>query len=127
MKSGKKRAAEIKTRHNQRALKRRSGKTEPLREPHSFLTAPVNEALLAPYKSCGVPKFVERGFYVAAPFRCAGCGAAEIWMATQQKWWYEVAKDYVYSTAKLCRPCWCKEQERRDGARRVHLKGLANK
>jgi Probable zinc-ribbon domain len=127
MKSGKKRAAEIRARRNQRALKRLRGKTEAPREPHAHLTAPVNEASLAPYKSYGVPKFVERGFYVAVPFRCVGCGAAEIWTATQQKWWYEVAKGYVYSTAKFCRPCRCKEQERRGGARRVHLKGLANK
>jgi hypothetical protein len=127
MKSGKKRAAEIKIRRNQRTVKRLSGNTEAPREPRSFLTAPVNEALLAPYKSYGVPKFVERGFYVAVPFRCAGCGAAEIWTATQQKWWYEVAKGYVYSTAKLCRPCRRKEQGRRDRARRVHLKGLANR
>jgi hypothetical protein len=95
--------------------------------PHSFLTAPVNESLLAPYNSYGVPKFVERGFYIAVPFCCAGCGAEEIWTATQQKWWYEVAKGYVYSTAKLCRSCRRKEQERRNNARRVHLQGLANK
>jgi hypothetical protein len=95
--------------------------------PHSFLTAPVNETLLAPYNSYGVPKFVERGFYVAVPFCCAGCSAEEIWTATQQKWWYEVAKGYVYSTAKLCRSCRRKEQERRNHARRVHLQGLANK
>jgi len=127
MKRGKKPAAAIKGTCNQRAEKRLSGNKEAPRESRLFLTAPVNEALLAPYKSYGVPKFVERRFYVAVPFRCAGCGVAEIWTATQQKWWYEVAKGYVYSTAKLCRPCRRKEQERRDGARRVHLKGLANK
>lgn len=127
MKSDKKRGAAIKSRRNPRAVKRLSGNKEPRRDPRSFLTAPVNEALLAPYQSYGVPKFVERGFYVAVPFCCAGCGAAEIWTATQQKWWYETVKGYVYSSAKLCRPCRRKEQERRDGARRVHFKGLASK
>ncbi len=127
MKSGKKRAAEIKTRRNQLAVKRLGGNKNAPREPRSFLTAPVNEALLGSYNSYGVPKFVERGFYVAVPFRCAACGTEEIWTATQQKWWYEVAKGYVYSTAKLCRPCRRKERERRDGARRVHLEGLVNK
>jgi hypothetical protein len=127
MKSGKQHQREIKTRRKQLTVKRLVDVKAAKGEPRSLLTAPVNEALLASYNSYGVPKFVERGFYVAVPFRCAGCGTEEIWTATQQKWWYEVAKGYVFSTAKLCRPCRGKKQERRDHARRVHLKGLANK
>jgi hypothetical protein len=84
----------------------------------------VNEEALAPYNSYGTPLFVKRGYYEDVPFTCSGCGSREIWRAAQQKWWYEVAKGYVYSGAKLCRACRRREQSRRDEARRTHLEGL---
>jgi hypothetical protein len=87
----------------------------------------VNEAALAPYNSYGVPRFVERGWYEDVPFTCVECGSSQIWRSAQQKWWYEVAKGYVYSTASLCRTCRRRERERRADARRVHLAGLARK
>jgi len=82
---------------------------------------------MAPNNSYGAPDFVRRGYYLDRPFRCAGCGREEIWTAAQQKWWYEVAKGYLYSGAKLCRPCRRREQARRSEARRVHLEGLTRK
>ena len=87
----------------------------------------VNVAALAPYNSYGVPRFVERGYYEDVPFTCAACGTPQLWTAWQQKWWYEVAKGYVDSTAKLCRPCRRREQSRRAEARRTHLEGLKRK
>ena len=87
----------------------------------------VNVAALAPNNSYGVPRFVERGYYTDEPFKCSGCGTNQVWTAWQQKWWYEVAKGYVYSNAKLCRPCRRREQARRAEARRVHLEGVARK
>src|SRR6187431_1800948 len=87
----------------------------------------VNVAALAPNNSYGAPDFVERGYYMDEPFKCTACGAAQVWTASQQKWWYEVAKGYVYSTAKLCRPCRRREQARRVEARRVHQAGVARK
>jgi hypothetical protein len=88
---------------------------------------PVNPEALAPYNSYGLPRYVERGYYEDVPFRCGGCGAEEVWTATQQKWWYEVAKGYVYSTARLCRPCRRRERESRAASRRVHQEGLRRK
>lgn len=38
-------------------------------------------------------------FYVDKRFVCRDCGAREIWIARQQKWWYEVAKGHIDSTA----------------------------
>ena len=73
----------------------------------------VNESALAPYKSYGAPEFVRAGRYSDRPFRCRDCRKSEIWTARQQKWWYEVAKGYVYSTAVRCRAC-----RRADRARR---------
>ncbi len=88
---------------------------------------PVNAGRLARHNSYGVPDFVARGYYVDRPFECAGCGRDEVWTATQQKWWYEVAQGYPYSTAKRCRACRRKERARRGEARRAHLEGLARK
>ena len=87
----------------------------------------VNVEKLAPNNSYDVPDFVKRGYYVDKPFVCQGCGLNQVWTATQQKWWYEVAQGYVYSTAKLCRSCRRRERDRRAEARRVHLDGIARK
>jgi hypothetical protein len=87
----------------------------------------VNATALAPNNSYGVPDFVERGYYTDEPFKCASCGTDQVWTAWQQKWWFEIAKGYAYSTAKLCRPCRRREQARRVEARRVHLEGVARK
>jgi hypothetical protein len=127
MKSGKQRRAELKTKRIQRKAKQQSLMTRPQLTPRPLGTAPVNEDSLAPYKSYGAPGYVMRGYYQDVPFRCQGCGKEETWTAAQQKWWYEVAKGYVYSTAKLCRPCRKKAQARRADARRVHLEGVARK
>lgn len=90
-------------------------------------TAPCNPPLLAPYNSYGVPPFVERGYYVDAPFQCCECQKQEVWRATQQKWWYELAKGNVESRANRCNACRRKERERKAQARGVHLEGLAKK
>jgi hypothetical protein len=90
-------------------------------------TAPCNPLLLAPSNSYGVPAFVARGHYVDQPFTCVGCRNEEVWRATQQKWWYEVAKGNVESGAIRCRNCRRAERERRDEARRVHLEGVGKK
>ena len=52
----------------------------------------VNPDNLGPNKSYGSPTYVERGYCVDMPFSCNACGKAQAWSATQQKWWYEVAK-----------------------------------
>jgi hypothetical protein len=127
MKIGKQRRAELKTQRRQREAKQQSVRTGPQSTPRPLGTAPVNEALLAPYKSYGAPDYAMRGYYQDFPFRCQGCGKEETWTAAQQKWWYEVAKGYVYSSAKLCRTCRKKEQARRVEARRVHFEGIARK
>jgi hypothetical protein len=89
--------------------------------------ARVDAGKLAPDGSYGVPDFVTRGYYVNVAFVCQACGKHELWTATQQKWWYEVAKGGVWTTARLCRPCRRRERERRNEARRIHLEGIARK
>lgn len=59
----------------------------------------------------GTPEFITRGYYVPRPFVCKSCGIAQVWTETQQKWWYEVAKGQVYSTAVRCRQCRAKDRQ----------------
>lgn len=66
--------------------------------------APVDASALAK-THWEPPDFVSRGYYVDAPFTCASCGSDQVWTGAQQKWWYEVAKGSVYSSAKLCLSC----------------------
>ena len=44
-------------------------------------------------------------FYVDKIVVCRSCGKEEVWSASRQKWWYEVAKGNINSTAVLCRSC----------------------
>ena len=111
------------SRQKQRQIQRQHHRTTPT--PPGLVR--VNPDALAPYNSYGTPSFVARGYYEDVSFTCAGCGAAQIWRAAQQKWWYETAKGNVESTAKLCRVCRCREQARGAEAKRVHLEGLARK
>jgi hypothetical protein len=127
LRSGRQRREEIKLQRASRAARRAVLEDAARRKQLEARGVLVNVSALAPNNSYGSPKFVQRGYYVDQPFKCKGCGKDEIWTATQQKWWYEVAKGYVYSTAMLCRPCRRKEQARRNEARRVHLEGLARK
>jgi putative zinc ribbon protein len=127
MKSAKQRRAEIAAKRKKRAAKRETSLDAVAPQPAPYRMIPVNENLLAPNNSYGAPEFVSRGYYVDIPFCCVACGKQEVWTGSQQKWWYEVAKGFVYSTAVRCRPCRRKERMRRAGARRIHLEGMARK
>ena len=125
MKSGKPKRAEIKAKR--KTAEMRSGSKQPEVRLRPVLGPPVNEALLAPNNSYGAPDFVYRGYYVDRPFCCVDCGKEEVWTGTQQKWWYEVAKGFVYTTAVRCRLCRRKKREQSEESRRVHLAGLERK
>lgn len=56
-------------------------------------------------------------YYYNIEFECMDCGSAEVWTALQQKWWYEEAGGYFFSTAVRCRACRAKEQKRKQKAR----------
>ena len=125
MKSGKQKRAEIKAKRKTAMIQSNNQKPEVGLRP--VLGPPVNEALLAPNNSYGAPDFVYRGYYVDRPFRCVDCGKEEVWTGTQQKWWYEVAKGFVYTTAIRCRLCRRKKREQSAASRRVHSEGLERK
>ena len=130
MKSNKQRRSEILAHRKARVL---ADAASPPKDPRGIGviveagTAPCNPLLLAPSISYGAPDFVSRGYYVDQAFTCISCQCEEIWRATQQKWWYEVAKGNVESRAVRCRACRRVERERSAEARRIHLEGLAKK
>ncbi len=66
-------------------------------------------------------------FYVDKLVTCRDCGAQEVWYAEKQKWWYEVAKGSIESTAVKCKECRNKDKERKAIARKIHLEGIENK
>lgn len=72
---------------------------------------------LAPYNSYGAPYFVDLGYYRDLPFDCVDCGRPQVWRASQQKWWYEVARGDVESTAIRCRACRARERAERGRAK----------
>jgi hypothetical protein len=88
---------------------------------------PVDIFSLAPDNSYSTPEFAARGYYVDQPFRCQSCGKEQVWTAHQQKWWYEVAKGGRWTVARLCRTCRQRERARREGAKKIHLEGIARK
>jgi Probable zinc-ribbon domain len=105
-----------KRRHNEREARKRASERQVKLDAlaHGF---GVNRARLAPHGMYIEPDFVVRGCYVDESFVCQQCGAPEVWTAAQQKWWYEVAKGNVFSTARLCRPCRQRERAQREQAR----------
>lgn len=102
-----------KRRHNEREARLeailRQAKLNALVRGHGVI-----QSALAPHGSYDQPEFVNRGYYVDEPFVCQGCGVSQIWTAAQQKWWYEVAKGSVFSTARLCRACRHRERTRKE-------------
>ncbi len=127
MKSNKQRRTEIKAkRANRKSAKEQAMKYD-VRLKTVANAIPVNAKSLGHNCSYGVPNFVERGFYLDQHFVCKDCGIVQTWAATQQKWWYEVIKGDVWTTAVRCRPCRKKEAERKFLARTVHLEGIKMK
>lgn len=132
MTSNKQKRTRIEARREERRSKLRRKVAEDAREGRRlYLEAALarGDAVVDPRQLVRGPydrtEFMQRGTYVPVPFTCRGCGTAEIWTPLQQKWWYEVAKGNVFSTATLCRACRRLERERKAEARRVHLEGLA--
>jgi hypothetical protein len=66
-------------------------------------------------------------YYEDLPFTCKDCGSKEVWTATQQKWWYEVAGGLLETTAVRCRSCRAVEKKRKDEARKIHQGGIEKK
>ncbi|MEZ5525856.1 MAG: zinc-ribbon domain containing protein [Pseudomonadales bacterium] len=44
-------------------------------------------------------------YYIDQPFTCRRCGKREIWMARDQKWFYEETKGHIDAIAVECHDC----------------------
>ena len=71
--------------------------------------------------------YLKAGWYRDYPFNCIGCGKLELWTATQQKWWYEVAKGGKLTTPRRCRACRKLHREKNEAHRLKTLAGYAKK
>lgn len=123
MKSGKQRRREIKQSRLRRAEKMKAINRSTLPPNRVEGMVMANPSALGHNNTYGLLPL----FYLDLPFICRDCGSHEIWTAKQQKWWYEIAKGHIDSTAVRCRPCRKKEQTRKAEARTIHLNGLAKK
>jgi len=106
MKSNKQRKVEIKTKRRKRAQRLKS---DALKQNHSFVynTVKANKSQLTHNSYfAALPSF-----YTDKPFECRDCGKHEVWTAERQKWWYEIAKGLIESTAIYCRACRIKKRE----------------
>ena len=123
MKSGKQRRAEIKQRRLDRA--RAMSALDCHRMPPVLPIGAVlaDAAALSHNNTYGLLPL----YYVDRPFDCRDCGAAEVWTAKQQKWWYETAKGPIDSTAVRCRTCRAMERRRVEAARQASAEGLKRK
>lgn len=126
-KSGKLRRLELRQARLRRHAKRQRMENTQKLQSLSYGVAPVDVAQLRPNNSYGQPDFVVRGFYVDQPFTCVDCGTECVWIAARQKWWYEMAKGDVFSTAIRCATCRAKERQRKDEARLRWKAGLLRK
>lgn len=118
MKSGRQRRRELQNARMEKVAREKLAKADAVRTRRPKESAIVNREALAAFNSYGPPDWYQRGYYVDAPFTCVDCGVAEVWTATQQKWWYEVAKGQPFSFAKRCRACRRAKRELKADARR---------
>lgn len=123
IKSGKKRRAEIKARRESLRPTNAWVNQASFREKWPKGAVAANHEQLAHNNTYGLLPY----FYVDKPFACRDCGKEEVWRATQQKWWYEVAKGQIDTKAVRCKTCRRKERERKEKARAASLPGLLAK
>ena len=108
MKSNKQRRAEIMSRRQKRA-KRLTGLLKNFRNRHLLSIEANHERLIHNSYYCDLPSI-----YIDKPFKCRDCNTIEVWTAKRQKWWYEVAKGRIESTAIYCRGCRAKRRTEKE-------------
>ena len=112
MKSNKQRRAEIKAKRRKRA---ETLKVDPFKASYfsPLYSVAADHVELAHNNTYGPLPL----YYVDKPFDCQGCGANEVWTAKNQKWWYEIAKGNIDSTAVHCLSCRIKRRKEKEQQR----------
>ena len=121
-KSGKQRRAEIMMRRSKRLINLGA-----MQNTYESEKVKVDVGALKPNNSYGTPDFVRRAYYQDLRFCCKDCGEKGVWRADRQKWWYEVLKGDVFTTARRCKACRAKERLRRITARSLSEEGMVRK
>ena len=125
MKSGKQRRHEIKQKRAERAeaLKRDL-------EGKAFLEA---KALSSTVVQADHSELAHNNTYGSLPdyyhdvvFNCIECGESSLWTAKSQKWWYEIAKGSIWSTASRCSSCRKVRREAKEEQKK-HMEEMAKK
>ena len=65
-------------------------------------------------------------FYVDKHFSCRDCKSDQVWTASSQKWWYEVAKGDINSTAVRCLKCR-KQRKLKKEQQKLHMEIMAQR
>ena len=121
MKSSKQRRKEIKSARLKRAQKN-TVDVYSLPIPDGAIKANREEQ-----ETVSIPEMVKFPlFYIDKPFKCRECETIEVWTAKQQKWWYEIAKGTIETTAVYCKACRL-EKKRKKQEQKEHMKEMANK
>ena len=121
MKSNKQRRIEIKARRRKRA---ESAKAKPL--GLSIVQSVLNvEANLSELTHTGTYGLLPL-FYIDKHFACRDCKKNEVWTASSQKWWYEVAKGGIDTTAVRCLTCR-KKRRREKEQQKLHMEIMAQR
>ncbi|WP_300451714.1 zinc-ribbon domain containing protein [Accumulibacter sp.] len=123
MRSGKQKREALRVRRRRRQQRQEDRRRQTGRPALPARTVPVSPERLAELPWPGAPDFIRRGYYEDLPFVCVDCGAACIWFAQRQKWWYEVADGDLASTARRCAACRARARERRRLARQQTFAG----
>jgi len=97
MKSNRQKRTEIKSKRVEKAY------LESCKESTSGKLIRVGSSLIG--QDGSFPEFAPCGIYSDYQFSCKDCGVSETWTASQQKWWYEVAKGNLYTRAARCNSC----------------------
>jgi hypothetical protein len=121
MKSNKQRRFEIKARRRKRA---EALKVDPFKASHftPLYSVAADHAELAHNNTYGPLPF----FYVDKAFNCRDCSAHEVWTAKNQKWWFEIAKGNIDSTAIHCLSCRIKRRKEKQ-RQKAHMEEMAKR
>lgn len=122
MKSGKQRRLEIKEKRRKKAQKNKDIDVYSATTKMPRHAVKANPAKLAHNNTYGLLPL----FYIDKEFTCIDCGSDEIWTAKQQKWWYEMAKGHIDSTAVRCRRCRDKIKKQKDD-QKAHMEEMAQR
>ena len=125
MKSGKQKRLEIKAKRKKKALaleQSLKGKSyEEAKQMSPGIVKANHEELVHNNTYGTLPDY-----YADVVFQCRECGAESLWTAKAQKWWYEVAKGSIWSTASRCFSCRKARREAK-AQQKGHMEAMAKK